>query len=240
MRLRTDESITVGMSPFAPRKNAAFAERKATLLSPILIVAAVCLPLVWCCAVAALPTPSSAALEAAKPLPTLARDPGEGDSPIFAETKIGTVPAKIGTVPSAKTGTVARECPPRASRNRSRRSIYLPDKQGNLQPVLDFKYEEFVDLYRLKNQLGRRDQPPRYSLQRMSATGTATGNLRRTDGSTPGGRARQRLGANALAARPGAAAGDGSVQGDGQADRAIRRGRRRLRLLDSRQARLAA
>ncbi len=36
-RLRTDESITVGMSPFASRKNAAFAERKATLVSsPIL------------------------------------------------------------------------------------------------------------------------------------------------------------------------------------------------------------
>ena len=50
---------------------------------------------------------------------------------------------------------------------------YLPDKQGNLQPVLDFKYQDFVELYKLKNQLGRRDQPPRFSLQRMSATGTA-------------------------------------------------------------------
>lgn len=49
---------------------------------------------------------------------------------------------------------------------------YLPDKQGNLQPVLDFKYQDFVDLYNLKNQLGRRDQPPRFSLQRISATGT--------------------------------------------------------------------
>jgi hypothetical protein len=71
--------------------------------------------------------------------------------------------------------TAARETPaPRVEE--SQPSIYyLPDKQGTLQPVLDFKYEEFVDLYRLKNQLGRRDQPPRYSLQRMSATGTATG-----------------------------------------------------------------
>ena len=51
--------------------------------------------------------------------------------------------------------------------------FYLPDKQGNLQPVLDFKYQDFVDLYRLKNQLDERDQPPRYSLQRMSVTGTA-------------------------------------------------------------------
>jgi hypothetical protein len=50
---------------------------------------------------------------------------------------------------------------------------YLPDKQGNLQPVLDFKYQDFVDLYKFKNQLGRRDQPPRFSLQRISASGTA-------------------------------------------------------------------
>lgn len=49
---------------------------------------------------------------------------------------------------------------------------YLPDKQGNLQPVLDFKYQDFVDLYKLKNRLERRDEPPRYSVQRMTATGT--------------------------------------------------------------------
>ena len=91
----------------------------------------------------------------------------------FRQPRLRRGAAKIGTVP-AKTGTVPRE--PAAPRvEESQPSIYyLPDKQGNLQPVLDFKYEEFIDLYRLKNQLGRRDQPPRYSLQRMSATGTAT------------------------------------------------------------------
>ncbi len=50
---------------------------------------------------------------------------------------------------------------------------YLPDKEGNLQPVLDFKYQDFEELYKLKNQLGRRDEPPRYSVQRMTASGTA-------------------------------------------------------------------
>ena len=56
----------------------------------------------------------------------------------------------------------------------SRPSVYyLPDKQGNLQPVLDFKYQDFVQLYKLKNQLDRRDRPPRYNLQRMTATGIA-------------------------------------------------------------------
>ncbi len=57
----------------------------------------------------------------------------------------------------------------------SRPSIYyLPDKQGNLQPVLDFKYEEFEELYKLKHRLGRRVDPPRYVLKRMSVAGTAT------------------------------------------------------------------
>ncbi len=50
---------------------------------------------------------------------------------------------------------------------------YLPDKQGNLQPVLHFKYQDFVDLYKLKNQLEQRDQPPSYSIQRITVTGTA-------------------------------------------------------------------
>ncbi len=111
------------------------------LKSRRLIAAAVCLPLVWCCAATALPTPTSAAREAAAPLPTLVREP---PAPRVEESQ-----------PSI---------------------YYLPDKQGNLQPVLDFKYEDFVDLYRLKNQLGRRDQPPRFDLQRMAVTGTAAKN----------------------------------------------------------------
>ena len=49
---------------------------------------------------------------------------------------------------------------------------YLPDKDGNLQPVLDFKYQDFEELYKLKNQLGRRDEPPRYSVQRMTSPAT--------------------------------------------------------------------
>jgi hypothetical protein len=56
----------------------------------------------------------------------------------------------------------------------SRPSLYfLPDKQGNLQPVLQFKYQDFVDLYKLKNQLEQREQPPNYSLQRMTVVGAA-------------------------------------------------------------------
>ena len=94
-----------------------------------LIAAAMCHLLVWCCVATALPSTNSATLEAAKPLPTPAR---ESPTPRVEESQ-----------PSI---------------------YYLPDKQGNLQPVLDFKYQEFVDLYKLKNQLGGSDRPPRYSL----------------------------------------------------------------------------
>ncbi len=50
---------------------------------------------------------------------------------------------------------------------------YLPDKQGNLQAVLDFNYEDFIELYKLKQRLAERDAPPRYSIQRMSIAGSA-------------------------------------------------------------------
>ncbi len=54
----------------------------------------------------------------------------------------------------------------------SRPSIYyLPDKNGKLQPILDFKYEDFEELYKLRHRLGRRIEPPRYVLQRMTAEG---------------------------------------------------------------------
>ena len=69
-------------------------------------------------------------------------------------------------------GTTGEQIPTRIEE--SRPSVYyLPDKQGNLQPVLQFKYQDFVDLYKLKNQLEQRDQPPSYTLQRMTLSGTA-------------------------------------------------------------------
>lgn len=51
--------------------------------------------------------------------------------------------------------------------------FFLPDKNGNLQPVLDFRYEDFEKLYKLKHGLSRRVEPPRYVLQRMTAVGRA-------------------------------------------------------------------
>ncbi len=89
-------------------------------------------------------------------------------------------PAPEPTAPSAPKPASAAENPrtkaPAPARvEEARPSVYyLPDKQGVLQPVLDFKYQDFVELYRLKNQLGRRDEPPRYTIQRMTAVGTAS------------------------------------------------------------------
>jgi hypothetical protein len=51
--------------------------------------------------------------------------------------------------------------------------FYLPDKQGNLQAVLDFNYEDFIELYKLKQRLEGRDVRPRYSIQRMTINGVA-------------------------------------------------------------------
>lgn len=48
---------------------------------------------------------------------------------------------------------------------------YLRDEQGKLQPVPNFTLEEFEDLFKLKNRLVQGDPLPRFSLQRMLASG---------------------------------------------------------------------
>jgi len=53
---------------------------------------------------------------------------------------------------------------------------YLPDKQGRLQAVLDFQYEDFVELYRQMHRLETRPEPPPYSLQQLFITGTVQEN----------------------------------------------------------------
>ena len=93
----------------------------------------------------------------------------QGDSPSVPNGENLPKPQAAAAVekPSAEESSVTRV-------EESRPAVYyLPDKQGNLQPVLDFKYQDFVELYKLKNQLGRRDEPPRYSVQRITATGSA-------------------------------------------------------------------
>jgi hypothetical protein len=49
---------------------------------------------------------------------------------------------------------------------------YLPDKEGRLQAVLDFPYEDFVKLYHLKEQLAGRERLPRYSISKLTISGS--------------------------------------------------------------------
>ncbi len=51
--------------------------------------------------------------------------------------------------------------------------FYLPDKQGNLQALLEFPHEEFADLLRLRTEFHRRDEPPEFNLDRIAMQGTA-------------------------------------------------------------------
>jgi hypothetical protein len=48
---------------------------------------------------------------------------------------------------------------------------YLEDSEGNLQSVIDMKFEDFVRLWNLERKLVRPDQPDRYSIQQWAATG---------------------------------------------------------------------
>lgn len=51
--------------------------------------------------------------------------------------------------------------------------FYLKDKDGRLLAMPGFSFETFMDLYKLKNELEQPARKPRYSLQRIAATGTA-------------------------------------------------------------------
>ncbi len=85
-------------------------------------------------------------------------------------------PSASEKTPSADASPAATADAPAAKVEEVRPPVYyLPDKQGNLQAVLDFNYEDFIELYKLKQRLAERDAPPRYSIQRMSITGSAGG-----------------------------------------------------------------
>ena len=62
---------------------------------------------------------------------------------------------------------------PRASRNLGPRSTTCPTNRAIFSPCSTSSTRISYELYKLKNQLQQRNQPPRYSLQRMTATGTA-------------------------------------------------------------------
>jgi hypothetical protein len=81
----------------------------------------------------------------------------------------------IGSAPSMSRPLFpAAEQPQRPTIEESRPSIFfLPDKQGKLQPILDFKYEDFIELYKLRAGLAAQGRPPGYTLQRLEIDAVA-------------------------------------------------------------------
>ncbi|MBI3839595.1 MAG: hypothetical protein HY288_16870, partial [Planctomycetia bacterium] len=51
----------------------------------------------------------------------------------------------------------------------------LKDKDGNLQAMPGIAFEEFMELYRLKNRLDQQNERPRYSIQSLTLAGSAVG-----------------------------------------------------------------
>ena len=172
--------------------------------------AVLCCLLIWCSAAAAQEGSSSRASEASK-------------------------------AAAAAAGRPTRPSRPRARVEEAQPSLYyLKDKQGNLQAVPNFSFEDFEELYRLKHQLAQGDQRPRYSIQQISAGGTANGRLRRADHPVSHPGAGGAVAAGAAAPRPGRAPRAAAIPGPGRAVPALRGRQRGLRALDSRSRRAAA
>ena len=55
--------------------------------------------------------------------------------------------------------------------------FYLPDEHGGLQAVPGFRFEDFEDLYRIKQGIQNQNQMPSYSLSAVSASGDVEQNL---------------------------------------------------------------
>ena len=51
----------------------------------------------------------------------------------------------------------------------------FPDKDGKLQSVLGFPFEEFIKLYKLKHRLDQQEERPRYVVNRLEINGTVKG-----------------------------------------------------------------
>jgi hypothetical protein len=96
-----------------------------------------------------------------------------------AVTAVGETGATQSAVRSNATpksgGEPSPLSPPRPLREIEPALYYLKDKDGNLLPAPGFHYDDFKELYNLKNQLEQLQQRPRYTLQQMAAVGTVSG-----------------------------------------------------------------
>ena len=53
-------------------------------------------------------------------------------------------------------------------------TFLLPDQEGELQTILRFPFEEFIEAVKIKNEIDGPQQQPRYSLQEFKVTGAAS------------------------------------------------------------------
>ncbi|MBN2577592.1 MAG: hypothetical protein JXB10_01190 [Pirellulales bacterium] len=93
-------------------------------------------------------------------VPGEGRKSSEGGSPIFSVKKSGQSPNKAGGTPALQ---IEEERPA---------VFYLPDEDGRLQAVLDFRYEDFIKLYHLQQQLAGQEELPRYSIPKLTISGS--------------------------------------------------------------------
>ena len=108
-----------------------------------------------------------------------------GQSALQAQEKrpAGSKPATGQKTPAAAPATPAAGNPTPAKLPAASPSLpgevgpgeYLvPDKDGKLQHLLNFTFEDFIGLYKLQHRLENQDQKPRYVIQNIQLSGSAT------------------------------------------------------------------
>jgi hypothetical protein len=92
--------------------------------------------------------------------------PAKGDSP----------PVKAAPSPAASTPKDEREVRGPGGVTEVKPEIfYLRDKNGDFKPVPGFTFEDFEELYKLKNELARAAEPARFGIDQVKLTGVAAG-----------------------------------------------------------------
>ena len=163
---------------------------------------------------------------------------------IWAQEPTATAPAAAQTPPGdpGRRRHAARQSPrprprPSESRRSSRRSTTSRASDGKLVPLLGFTFDDFIKVFNQMQGLLTEARPSRYVLEKLSVVGRIEADraeltvqwdvVSREDG----------LVRVPLHFPQAVVQGDVRHEGEGRNVSRIRRGRRRLRLLDSRQSR---
>ena len=95
-----------------------------------------------------------------------------------AADPINSVPSEPGRLPSAEKPPI--RSPGEATRRFEETQLplyYLKDKDGNLQPVPGFSFEDFLKAYKYQRELEQPDRKPPYSIQGLWLSGAAGANV---------------------------------------------------------------